>query len=470
MAAVARAFAVLLLPLAVLLLGAPGPANAATPTPTPPAENGYWKNALATRGSSACGDVRFPLCDVHVTSATSEGLSLFAMDPALGRVVQLQFAAGNTLTRIDLPSPISAALPGDRVNGVLLLGPKAFYAVSTTSGDTIPTLFRADRVPTAMRGGWKTLRHIAGPADVGLSAVAIDDTIWVLRSDSTAGFNVDWQPVATENNEQLAPPGPTIKLGNPDRTRPAAGVTATKDAIYVFGGRTSPTDATRIPLANGAPAAPVSVGRLSSARAGATALVHASTVYLVGGNDPGRPTIERAPINRDGTLGRWERYPEPPPGAAILTATFARDHLWIFRADGSIQKSSIGAGAPGRAHVNWKADTHTRTVQWKDPIDIPIDWTYEGPRDLTGVEVSVFGSAVNVSDRHPTPFVGIAPSPTLATLELASPTTDGPTLHLVGSIPDDHRRTQFLATVMIKANGVSLGPLLRFRFVVKRSA
>src|SRR5207245_994599 len=103
-----------------------------------------------------------------------------------------------------------------------------------------PLLWRADRIPTAIEGGWRFLRQTAGPADLGLSAVVMDRTVWMLRScgsvcltknvkNKNAAFAVDWQPLATENQQILQPPGPTIDLGNDVQAREAAGVTATQD-------------------------------------------------------------------------------------------------------------------------------------------------------------------------------------------------------------------------------------------------
>jgi hypothetical protein len=308
----------------------------------------------------------------------------------------------------------------------------------------------------------------------------MNQTIWMLRSDSSAGFNVDWQPVASENNEVLAPPGPTIKLGQPNGNRQAAGVTATKSAIYAFGGTTSPLDGVRIPLVNGAPTTPVSLGRLPQAREGAIALVHATTMYLVGGNQPGTPTIIRAPILRDGALGPWERYPEPPEGAPILTAVFARDHMWIFRQDGSIQKSRIGDAAFGRARLTWNADTRPRVVKPGDEVTIDVGWAYDGPRDLTGITATVMGSPVDPRARRPVPIVSLDRT-SFPGLTLSAPTTDGPPLKLTAKIPNDRRRSEYLGMIQlhhvettVDANGVtkssvrSIGPLIRFRFVVKR--
>jgi hypothetical protein len=493
---VARAIGVSLIALAFSFLLGTGSASAACQArPTPVAENAYWKNADAS--------TNFPLCQWDITSATSDGLSLFALDPSQGAVVQLQIAGEgkfNRLTPANLPpSP----------DGVLLLGPRAFYAVQSvlptdpTQPPQAPWLYRADRVPTAMRGGWKALRHIAGPADLGLAAVAMNSTIWMLRSDSDEGFRVDWQPVASDNNEQLAPPGPTVNLGTVsgnNQPREAAGVTATKDSIYVFGGKSLPFEAIRIPLVNGAPSPFQRLGPLPFGRAGATALVHASSVYLVGGNLDGGPTIQRAPILRDGSLGRWESYPEPPPGATIKTALFARDYLWIFREDGSLQKSRIGGSAYGRARVVWQADTRpyvvTRDKLGQD-ITIPIKWTYDGPRELTGLSAAVGGSFVDNSAKPRDPIARLVDANGNKTTRLTfdpalvlSPDPDatgqprnvGPDLSLVVKLPNDPKRTEYLVLVQLFYSDVttdgagklvpvqrSLGPLIRFRFVVKRN-
>lgn len=468
-----RAVGSLLAALLLLVLVGAGSASAECQvSPTPVAETTYWKNA--DRATD------FPICDLEVTSVTSDGLSLFALDAAQGKVVQLQFAAGDTFNRVQ-PTPAPPWEPGEAADGVLLLGPRAFYAVATLAGDTIPTILRAERAPVPMRGGWKPLRQIAGPADLGFSAVSMNQTLWMLRSDSAEGFRVDWQPVASENSEALASPGPTFSLGGPNLARPGGAVTATRDAIYAFGGTNSPLDGVRIPLVRGVPTTPVPLGRLPQARQGATAIVHASSVYLVGGNDPGTPTIIRAQIARDGSLGPWERYPEPPEGAPILTALFARDHMWIFRQDGSIQKSRIGTAAFGRARVIWKADTRPRFVSPGDDVAIDIDWTYEGPRDLTGLSASVQGSAVDPRARRPVPIFRLGPV-SFAGLTLSSPSTDGPRLQLVGTIPNDRRRSQYMAMVQLNYTETtvdaagrsrtvtrSLGPVIRFRFVVKRT-
>jgi len=359
-----------------------------------------------------------------------------------------------------------------------------------------PWLYRADRVPTAMRGGWKPLRHIAGPADLGLSAVAMNNTIWMLRSDSATGFNVDWQPVATENNEQLAPPGPTINLGPPSGTREAAGVTATKDAIYVFGGKSLPFEVLRIALVNGGPTPAQKLTSLRYAREGATALVHGSTVYLVGGNTNGGPAIERAPILRDGTLGAWESFPEPPAGAPIKTALFARDYLWIFREDGSLQKSRIGLSAIGHARAIWDADTRPRVVTRGETVQIPIKWSYDGPRELMDLSAAVSGSFV---DNHVKPLDPISrlldpvsgtPGKSIGFGNLTlSPDPLGGQDRTVGTpftlsvtIPNDPLRSEYMSLVQLyyqetivdqtgatKKTTRSLGPVLRFRFVIKRT-
>src|SRR5205823_12823091 len=141
--------------------------------------------------------------------------------------------------------PVSPDLPPAGL-GTLVLEPRAFYAIVTfpdpaDQTTSVPLLWRADRIPTAIEGGWRFLRQTAGPADIGLSAVVMDRTVWMLRScgvcakNANAAFAVDWQPLATENQQILQPPGPTIDLGRDVHQREAAGVTATQDALYVFG-------------------------------------------------------------------------------------------------------------------------------------------------------------------------------------------------------------------------------------------
>jgi hypothetical protein len=67
-------------------------------------------------------------------------------------------------------------------------------------------------------------------------------------------------------------------------------------------------------------------------------------------------------------------------------------------------------------------------------------------------------------------------------LTLSAPTTDGPPLKLTARIPNDPKRSEYMGMIQlhyvetsVDSNGVSrsttrsIGPLLRFRFVVKRT-
>ena len=268
-----------------------------------------------------------------------------------------------------------------------MLGPRAFYAIVTFPDPTIgieasvPYLFRADRIPTAMSGGWRMLRQTAGAADAGLASVVMNRTVWMLRSCSqdcldarrkgaNAAFAVDWQPLATENSQILRPPGPTIDLGEAVRARPAAGVTATADAIYVFGGRDTPTTRDPHPAQERQPRDARSRCRRWRASASARPLcVHGDDGLPrrrkpVGrlADGPGRRAGQDRgagrPARRDRDRQRAEVGAAPGPnlqaGVRILTAAFARGQLWIIRSDGWIETMDVGAVAPGQSRLAWE--------------------------------------------------------------------------------------------------------------------
>ena len=431
----------------------------------------YWapENTDAASVREPTWKTVFDLGSLRPTSVATDGLSLFLFDPTAGRIIQLQIGPEMTLLPkiTELPSPVVASPPDSNVFGAIVLGPTAYYTVVNTPSNPIPQLYRAERVPIAIRGGWRFLRDTGGPADLGLSAVSINRIIWMLRSDSLKGFTVDWQPVATESTFIAPPAGPSIDLGRSPRPRPAAGVTATSQAIYVFGGRSTPFTVTSIPVAKGSPGTMRDLQPLRNPRDGAAALVHANTIYLVGGNDPGSPAIERTRIQHDGNLGTWEQLENPPGSAGVISAVMARDAMWIIRDDGTIQASSISKTLAGYQRVVWTGDQRPVTVTPGQEIDIQLPWTYIGPQYLTGVTASISASTTNTTTQSG-PFLRLEQQ-NFASSVLSAPTSAGPTVRVIGKIPTDGKRTEFLAAVQLKAGGKLIGPLYRMRFVIAKA-
>ena len=410
----------------------------------------------------------FNLGTLRPTSIATDGLSLFLFDPTAGRIVQVQIGPSMTLLQkiAEMPSPVVASPPGSNVFGAIVPGPTAYYTVVNTPSNPIPQLYRAERVPIAIRSGWRFLRDTGGAADLGLSAVAMNRIIWMLRSDSSKGFTVDWQPVASESTFIAPPAGPSIDLGRSPRPRPSAGVTATRDAIYVFGGRSTPYTVTLIPVSKGSPGTMRDLQPLRNPRRGSTALVHGNTIYLVGGNDPGTPVIERNRIQADGSLGTWERLANPPGTGEVISAILARNALWLIREDGTIQASSISNTIAGYQRVVWTRDQRPITVTPGQVIDMTLDWTYFGPQDLTGVTASISASVANTTNRSG-PFLRLEQQ-NFPDSVLSAASSAGPTIRVMGTIPSDGKRTEFLASVQLKAGGKLIGPLYRMRFVVAK--
>ncbi|MBM4416981.1 MAG: hypothetical protein FJ033_01485 [Chloroflexi bacterium] len=254
-----------------------------------------------------------------------------------------------SLKTCSLPTPWDGGDTAARERSVLLIGPRAFYLLATTAESAVPVLYRADRFPTAIRDGWRELREMAGAATLGLAAVAQDATVFVLRSGP--GFAVDWQPIGSAAVEASVQTGATSDLA-PFTNRPAAGATVMREGIYVFGGRTTPRDVTRIPLERRSPNTPENLPAMTNGRVDAQALVHGNFIYLVGGNDDGKPAIERTryPVSTDPARVVWDPLPAPPAeGGAIISAVVSRGKLWIVREEGQIQSMLLADIAPGNA-------------------------------------------------------------------------------------------------------------------------
>ncbi|HEV8636204.1 MAG TPA: hypothetical protein VG370_18435 [Chloroflexota bacterium] len=380
-------------------------------------------------------------------SLTSDGQSLFFLDHAAPALVQMPLGE-KTLQTCELPTPDDwGSKPGEwpRKHSVIQLGPRAFYIVSTADKandlDERPTLYRSDRFPRAIRGGWRVLREkLNGPAIYGLHAVVQNTTLFMLRSGP--GYWVDWQPIQSTTAESIVPSGRKIPLARDDRGRPAAGVVVAEGHIYVFGGTETPNEVIRIPLRRGAPGTPEGLSQLPHTRVGSQALLHGRAIYLVGGNQPGEPTIERALAPAPGSPGvlTWERVPEPPPeGGAVIAAAFARGKLWIVRADGRVQTADLAELQPGRGVFTWdRTIKRSRVVREGDVLDLDLPWSYTGPVDLQNIAVDAKASATypcvpslpSSRDRR-SRICGLEPNPPFATITTPIPSrTSSPTTPL----------------------------------------
>jgi hypothetical protein len=249
-------------------------------------------------------------------------------------------------------------------------------------------------------------------------------------------------------------------------------------------------------------------------RRAASALVHGTTVYLVGGNNPGEPFIVRGKIEARndprtgvvlGNIQRWEPLPDPalPAGVSISSAVFARGQLWIIRDDGWIQTMDVAEVMPGRSRLTWDRTTAITTrklpdgsddapifsepvlpqpirVRRGDVVELTLDWSYIGAQTFDGVTVDVLGQPADTGVRRSASF--ITPSRTdwpAGTAALGPGGTAGPQIQLQARIPTEvtdprtgrkvaDRRSEFSATIQVTAGGQRLGPLQRVRFVVDR--
>jgi hypothetical protein len=459
-------------------------ANEITPTP-------FWNTEFI-----------FPPGGFRPVSMTSDGQSIYLLDqgdqtvtPARSpRIVRIPLHERSYRTCVlPVPDDWTAAGADPRKFSVILLGPRAFYLVSNPDqAPYLPTVYRADRFPTAIRGGWRALRQLQ-PAEEGLDAVVENTTLFALRSDPVQGYEVDWQPIESTTAESIVPPGTTIHLADKaEVTRPAAGVAVAERAIYVFGGRFSARDVVRIPLKNRVPTEEEGLPQLPSDRIGGRALIHARFLYLVGGNAAGRPTIERTAVPLSfGTSGiQWDAMPEPPAGSgAIIASTFAKGKLWLVRENGNIETTSAEAIQPGKTAVEWGSTIRRqRIVQKGDSFTVDLPLRYSGPQDMTDLSVEFTASPLQTDSPRNVTFASFVPSslPSTSVLRASparSPST-GPTLQLQVDIPTTKVRTEYIAIALLRSGPASgksclatlqvrpclqkIGPQLVLRFVVDK--
>ena len=434
-------------------------------------------------------------------SMASDGQSLFLLDqgdptltPARApQIVRLPLHQRTSRTCVlPVPDDWTAAGAVPRKFSVLLLGPRAFYLVSNAdAAPYVPTLYRADRFPTAIRGGWRALRNLRRQADEGIDAVVENTTLFLLRSDSQHGYEVDWQPIESTTAESIVPAGTTIHLADTAK-RAAAGVAVAERAIHVFGGRFSERDVVRIPLRNRVPTEEEDLPPLNSNRIGGKALIHARSLYLVGGNESGRPTIERTsvPLSTNGSRIQWDAMPEPPSGdGEIIASTFAKGKLWIVRANGKVQSSNVAAIQPGKSVIEWATTIkRQRTVRPGDSFMVELPFKHVGPQDLSDISLEFTASPRQTDSRRNDNFATFrASSLPTGTVLRAAPSTSpfaGPTLCMQVNIPTTKVRTEYIAIAMLRSGPASaksclatlqirpclqkFGPQLVMRFIVDK--
>jgi hypothetical protein len=436
-------------------------------------------------------------------SMTSDGQSLFLLDhgdanaspPRVPRIIRLPLHERSYRTCVlPVPEDWTDAGADPRFSSVLLLGPRAFYLVSNADvAPHVPTLYRADRFPTAIRGGWRALRSLAGGANEGVDAVVENTTLFALRSDSGVGYQVDWQPIESTSAESITPPGTTITLaGTNGVRRPAAGVAVAEKAIYAFGGRFSEDSVVRIPLKNRVPSEIEDLPRLPNDRIGSRALIHARSLYLVGGNEPGKPVIERTAVPLAISNGRiqWDAMPDPPdPSDPIIASTIAKGRLWLVRESGHMQSTSAEAIQPGRTSIEWGTSIRRqRTVQKGDSFTLALPFKYSSPQEWADLSVDLTASPRQTDSRSTDKFATFDATslPVGTILEKAPPRDplDGPTLCINVTIPALKTRTEYVAIAMLRSGPPSgktclatlnvrpclqkLGPQLVLRFVVDK--
>jgi len=189
------------------------------------------------------------------------------------------------------------------------------------------------------------------------SAVTLPDAVFV-----TGGFDeraLNTVERAAVNTDGTVGPFATIAglTLNTARFHHASAVIG--NAVYVFGGATAMGVATdsverAVIQSDGTLGTFAPAGRLAAARFGASALVLGNDVYLVGGAASAGAyldTVERAPINPDGSLGAFTVVPGAVGTArAGHTSVVVGNSVLLFGGEGasgplgSIERAAVGTG------------------------------------------------------------------------------------------------------------------------------
>gem|GEM_PF-4172536 len=149
---------------------------------------------------------------------------------------------------------------------------------------------------------------------------------------------------------------PWVVAGSLGSARDQGAAAATNANIYVLGDHPGSTQVTRVPiLSGGALGTEVNELPMKVARYAAQAFVHGPYLYAVGGGDNSSSpialaSVERAPINTNGTLGPWDDASVPDlnvrrRGFALVKAN---GYVWVLGGSGA----TAAVGTVERATLN----------------------------------------------------------------------------------------------------------------------
>ena len=182
-------------------------------------------------------------------------------------------------------------------------------------------------------GDWKRLEPLVG-ARSGFSAIVRGNKIYVIGGIGEAGYlkGCEWATIRADG---------TIdgwKETSPLNTeRVHAGVAAVNRYVYVIGGAGGrkgrplhTVERARINPDGSLDGWVMEESRLTTPRFGAATIVSGGYIYAIGGYAE-RPlrTIERARINPDGSLGRWQLVGELPHPSYMHATIVVRDHIYL---------------------------------------------------------------------------------------------------------------------------------------------
>ena len=184
------------------------------------------------------------------------------------------------------------------------------------------------------KGEWKRLEPLLKPRS-GFSAITRGSRIYVIGGVDEKGFlkECEWTTIRADGTLEEWKPSSPLNI-----ERAYAGVVAFNRYVYVIGGAGG-RDGRPLDTVERAWIKPdgsldewvLEENRLTTPRFGAATIVSGGYVYAIGGyaENPLR-TVERARINPDGSLGRWEPVGYIPKASYMLATVKHREHIYLI--------------------------------------------------------------------------------------------------------------------------------------------
>jgi hypothetical protein len=382
------------------------------------------------------------------TALTADGLSLYAAGQVDGRPapsIRVDLGNGRLENQRDLGLPLTTGV----ITGLALDGADVYYTsadYTTAAGDQKVVLYRSNGAAEAGKPKVRSMDRIQALTN-GTAIASFAGRIWISQAWTLQWLH--WLETPRPGRNERVPFHQGPMLGP---ARPGAALIPTARMIYLLGGDGFARDVLGVPVLNGRLGTPRAMGTLPEAYTGGFAVVHGSTLYLIGA-PWGEPRVDRATMRYDGSLSAWTRVVSPAAGPPPVAATTLRGQIVIARADGTVETLSVGAVSPGRRRIVWNTSAETRSIAPGQTLTEVIPWSYAGPEDIDDFSAWTYasGKASRLADR----------GASLAGTYIRAGGGTGRELVLVITVPPGSRRRDYWSIILLQSHGRSVGPVLR---------